>query len=205
MRIIFIAMNRKKFFNVRMITTTGILLAIEIIVQILGNYIIIPGGFANLNFSLIIITMGAILYGPVVGGFLGLVSGLLTLFAPSTVSYFFSVSPVGTVLTCLLKTTLAGIIAGLLMKLFRKFNKETTGTIVVSLVVPTVNTGIFAIFCLLFFMQRLQEINPTNIAGALFLGMIGFNYIFELLTTSIVTPSLYKIMQDVSIKNREAR
>ena len=205
MRIIFIAMNKKKFFNVRMITTTGILLAIEIIVQILGNYIIIPGGFANLNFSLIIITMGAILYGPVVGGFLGLVSGLLTLFAPSTVSYFFSVSPVGTVLTCLLKTTLAGIIAGLLMKLFRKFNKETTGTIVVSLVVPTVNTGIFAIFCLLFFMQRLQEINPTNIAGALFLGMIGFNYIFELLTTSIVTPSLYKIMQDVSIKNREAR
>lgn len=198
-------MNKKRFFNTKMITTTGILLAIEIIIQLLGNYIVIPGGFANLNFSLIIITIGAILYGPVVGGFLGLVSGVLTLFSPSTISFFFSVSPVGTVLTCLLKTTLAGVVAGLLMILFRKLNKETLGTIVVSVVVPTINTGVFAIFCLLFFMDILKGINPTNIAGALFLSLIGFNYIFEVLTTVIISPSLYKIMNHVSIYNRENR
>ncbi len=201
--IIVIAMSERKFFNVRMITTTGILLAIEILVQILGNYIVIPGGFANLNFSLIIISIGAILYGPVVGGFLGLVSGVLTLFSPSTMSFFFSVSPVGTVLTCLLKTAVAGVAAGFLMKLFRKFDKELAGTIVVSILVPTINTGLFAIFCLLFFMDILKGINPTNIAGALFISLIGFNYIFEVLTTVIITPSLYKIMQHVSIYNRE--
>ena len=50
-------MEKKRFFNTRMIATTGILLAIEIILQILGNYIVIPGGFASLNFSLIIITL----------------------------------------------------------------------------------------------------------------------------------------------------
>lgn len=196
-------MSERKFFNVRMITTTGILLAIEILVQILGNYIVIPGGFANLNFSLIIISIGAILYGPVVGGFLGLVSGVLTLFSPSTMSFFLSVSPVGTVLTCLLKTTVAGVAAGFLMKLFRKFDKELVGTIVVSILVPTINTGLFAIFCLFFFMDILKGINPTNIAGALFISLIGFNYIFEVLTTVIITPSLYKIMQHVSIYNRE--
>ena len=196
-------MEKKRFFNTRMIATVGILLTIEILLQVLGNFVVIPGGFASLNFSLIIIALGAILYGPVIGGFLGFVSGLLTIFAPSTLSYFYSVSPIGTILTCLLKTTLAGIVAGLVMLIFKKHDKTLAGSIIVSIIVPTVNTGIFAIFCLLFFMDRLSEINPTNIASALFLTLIGFNYIFEVLVTTIVTPSLLKIMEHVSINNRE--
>lgn len=196
-------MNSQRYFNTRKIATTGILLATEILLQVLGNYIVIPGGFASLNFSLIVISFGAILYGPVIGGFLGLVSGIMTIFAPMTMSYFYSISPVGTIVTCLLKTTLAGVVAGLLMMFFKKINKKTIGSIVVSILVPTINTGIFAIFCLAFFMERLSEINPNNIASALFLGMIGFNYIFEVLTTSIITPSLLKIMEHVSIHHEE--
>ena len=194
-------MEKKRFFNTKMIATTGVLLAIEIVLQLIGNYIIIPGGFANLNFSLIIIALGAILYGPVVGGFLGLVSGVMTLFSPSTISFFFSVSPIGTVLACILKTTLAGIIAGLLMELFKK-KHETVGIILVSILIPVINTGVFAIFCLLFFMDILKGINPTNIASALFISLIGFNFVFEVLTTAIIAPSLYKVMQHVSIYNR---
>lgn len=196
-------MERKRFFNTRMIATTGILLAIEILLQVLGNYIVIPGGFASLNFSLIIITLGAILYGPFIGGFLGLISGLMTLFAPTTMSYFFSVSPAGTVIACLAKTMIAGIVAGLVMIPFKKKEKITSGAITVSILVPTINTGLFAIFCLCFFMQRLTEINPENIASALFLGLIGFNYIFEILTTTIITPSLLKIMEHVSTNKND--
>lgn len=195
-------MEKKKFFNTKMIATTGILLAIEIVLQIVGNYIVIPGGFANLNFSLIIIALGAIMYGPIVGGFLGLVSGALTLFAPSTISYFFSVSPIGTVLTCLLKTTLAGVAAGFIAKALKKKN-DTLGSILASIAVPVINTGIFALFCILFFKARLVEINNNNIAEALFLGMIGFNFIIEIIITSIVVPSLYKIVLHVDAHNRE--
>lgn len=195
-------MEKRRFFNTKMITTTAILLAIEIVLQIIGNYVFI-GSFTNLNFSLIIIAIGAILYGPVVGGFLGFVSGILTIFAPNTLDYFMSVSPVGTILACLLKTTIAGVVAGFLMIFFRKINKETLGTIIVSILVPVINTGIFAVFCLLFFMKRLEQLNPNNIAAALFLGMIGFNFIFEVLTTSIISPSLYKVVLHDSIKNRE--
>lgn len=195
-------MDKKRRFNTRMIATTGILTAIEILLQVIGNYIA-PGGFTSLNFSLIIITLGAMMYGPVVGGFLGLVSGTMTILAPSTLSYFYSVSPFGTILTCLLKTTLAGVIAGLVMMIFKKYNKKTAGSIVASILVPIVNTGIFAIFCLVFFMGRLSEINPTNIASALFLGMIGVNFIFEILTTAIVSPSLLKITEQVSTKKEE--
>ena len=195
-------MEKRKFFNTKMIATTGILLAIEIVLQILGNYIVIPGGFANLNFSLIIIALGAIMYGPIVGGFLGFVSGTLTLFAPSTISYFFSVSPVGTVLACLLKTTLAGVVAGFIANALKK-NHDTLGSILASIAVPVINTGIFALFCILFFKSRLVEINSNNIAAALFLGMIGFNFIIEIIITLIVVPSLYKIVLHVDTYNRE--
>ena len=202
MRIIDTAMEKRKFFNTRMIATTGILLAIEIVLQVLGNYIVIPGGFANLNFSLIIIALGAMMYGPIVGGFLGLVSGALTLFAPSTISYFFSISPLGTILTCLLKTTLAGVVAGFVANALKKKN-DTLASILVSIIVPLINTGIFSLFCVLFFKSRLQEINPNNITAALFLGMIGFNFIIEIIITLIVVPSLYKIVLHVDTYKRE--
>lgn len=195
-------MEKRRFFNTRMIATVGVLTAIEIVLQVIGNYVV-PGGFTSLNFSLIIISLGAILYGPVVGGFLGFVSGTMTILAPSTLSYFYSISPLGTILTCLLKTTLAGVLAGLIMMIFKKYDKKTAGSIVASILVPIINTGVFAIFCLVFFMDRLTEINPNNIASALFLGMIGFNFIFEILTTSIVTPSLTKIMEHVSTNKED--
>lgn len=201
-RIIDTAMEKKKFFNTKMIATTGILLAIEIVLQVLGNYIVIPGGFANLNFSLIIIALGAMMYGPIVGGFLGLVSGVLTLFSPSTISYFFSVSPAGTILACLLKTTLAGVVAGFVANALKK-NHDTLASILVSIIIPLINTGIFSIFCILFFKSRLQEINPNNISAALFLGMIGFNFIIEIIITLIVAPSLYKIVLHVDTYKRE--
>ena len=195
-------MEKRRFFNTKMIATTGILLAVEIVLQVLGNYIVIPGGFANLNFSLIIIALGAMMYGPIVGGFLGFVSGVLTLFAPSTISYFFSVSPLGTILTCLLKTTIAGIVAGFIAKALKNKN-DILGSILASIAVPVVNTGIFTIFCMLFFKSRLQEINSNNIAAALFLGMIGFNFIIEIIITLIVVPSLYKIVLHVDTYKRE--
>ena len=83
-------MKQRRFFNTRMIATKGILTAIEILLQVIGNYLA-PGGFTSLNFSLIIIALGAIMYGPVIGGFLGFVSGIMTVFAPSTLYYFYSI------------------------------------------------------------------------------------------------------------------
>ena len=186
-------MEKKKFFNTKMIATTGILLGVEIVLQLVGNYVVIPGGFANLNFSLIIITLGAILYGPLVGGFLGLVSGALTLFSPSTISYFFAVSPIGTILACLIKTTVAGVVAGFIFKALKNKN-DLAGSILASIAAPILNTGIFAIFCVIFFKQRLLEINPDSLAAALFLGMIGVNFIFEIIINVIVVPSLYKVV-----------
>lgn len=190
-------MEKKKFFNTKMIAATGIMLAVEIVLQVIGNYIVISGGSPNLNFSLIIITLGAILYGPVVGGFLGLVSGALTLFSPSTISYFFAVSPLGTILTCLLKTTLAGVVAGFIANALKNKN-DLLGSILCSIATPVINTGVFAIFCLVFFKQRLLDINPSSVSAALFLGLIGANFIFEIIINIVVVPSFYKIVLQVN-------
>ena len=195
-------MDKKRHFNTRMIATTGMLLALEIVLQIIGNYVVIPGGFANLNFSLIFIALGAILYGPIVGGLLGLVSGILSLFSPSTMSVFFSISPAGTILACLLKTTVAGVVAGIISKLLKK-NHDLLSSILASIVVPILNTGIFALFTIIFFKPLLAGINPDSMAAALFLGLIGFNFIFEVIVTVIVAPSLYKILLQVNSKNKE--
>lgn len=180
-----------------MIATTGILTGIEIVLQIIGNYI--NPGFANINLSLIPIAIGAILYGPIVGGFLGLVCGVMVIISPSTMQFFMPVNPVATIMVCLLKTTAAGVIAGLVMKLFKE-DKKIYGAILVSILVPVINTGIFALFAVLFFKEILKgmvDSSPTiyaNIGAALFIGMIGINFILEVISSVILTPSLYKII-----------
>lgn len=192
--------EKKKFFTTKMIATTGILTGILIVLQVIGNYI--NPAFANINLSLVPIALGAILYGPVVGGFLGLVCGIMVLISPSTISYFFSVNPAATVITCLFKTTLAGIGAGFAYKLIYKKN-DIVASIVASIIVPIVNTGIFCVMCWFFFSSRLGEINPNNLVAALFLGMVGVNFIFEIISTVILTPSLYKIIQHTSLISKE--
>ena len=192
-------MEKRKFFTTKMIASTGILLGVEIVLQIIGNYI--QPGFANINLSLIPICLGAILYGPIVGGFLGLVCGVMVLVSPSTISVFFAVSPIGTILACLLKTTLAGIAAGFIFKAFKKKN-TLVGSILVSISVPAINTGVFAIFTAIFFTPILDDMVASgtfsNVALALFLGMIGLNFILEIVSTTILTPSLYKIIEHQS-------
>ena len=133
-------MAKVQRINSRMIASTGILLAIEILLQLLS--ILIPGTI-NVNLSLIPIAFGAILYGPLVGGFLGFASGVVILCSPNTLSVFMSINPLATVFTCLTKTLIAGIVAGFVMKLFKK-NNDLVGAVLSSILVPLLNTAIFA-------------------------------------------------------------
>ena len=191
-------MEKRKYFTTRMIATTGILVAIEIVLQVIGNYI--NPGFANINLSLVPIAIGAVLYGPVVGGFLGLICGVMVLVSPSTMQFFMPVSPVGTILACILKTTLAGVVAGFVAKLFKQ-EKKVYGAIIASILVPIINTGIFAIFAVLFFKPILEGMviaSPelyADIVIALIAGLIGINFVLEIISTTILTPSLYKIIE----------
>ena len=93
-----------KKFKTREIVITGLLLALELILQILGNYMQV--GPANINLSLIPVILAAVLAGPISGAILGFFNGVITFFSPSTIALFMPVSLLGTVITVMLKVTL---------------------------------------------------------------------------------------------------
>ena len=185
-------MEKKRLFNTKMIVGTALLVAVEIVLQLLS--MILPTA-VNLNLALVVITIGAMMYGPLVGGFLGFVNGAVILLSPNTVTVFMSISPVGTILVCLLKTTLAGLIAGFLFKWISKKN-DATASVVASVVVPVINTLIFAVFTYFFFLNDLGLEN----FGQIFTILIGINFIFEIVTNTVISPMLYQILKRVVVK-----
>ena len=196
--------NTAKLFTVKKITISGLLLALEIVFQFIGNYVAF--GPVSINLSLIPIAVGAILYGPLVGGFLGFFNGLLVILAPATISIFMSISVWGTLLTCLLKCTIAGVVAGLVYKLFKKH--KIVGGIISSLLVPIINTGLFCLSCLTIFSSFLNENvgSYDNIYVFLLLGVVGWNFIFEISVTGILSVPLSKfiVVIDNNIQRRNA-
>ena len=185
-------MNKR--ITTQQIVGTGLLLALEIIFQIIGNYLQI--GPVNINLSLVTVVLGAVLYGPLSGAVLGFFNGLIVLLSPSTIAIFMPISPIGTVIACLLKCTIAGLVAGLLFKLFKNKN-NLIGLIIASLLVPIINTGIFSIVCLLFFRPFLEsgvsEAFP-NIGAFLIFGVIGINFIVEIISTAVICIPLGMIL-----------
>ena len=183
-----------KVDSVRKITGVAILLAIEIVLQTIGNYISL--GPVSINLSLIPIALGAILYGPIAGAFLGFGNGLFVLLAPST-SAFLSYSVLGTIVTCLLKCTIAGLVAGLVYKLIEKKN-ALVAAIVASLLVPVINTGLFVLSVFTIFFGLFSEaVGNENMVKFVFLTMIGWNFIFEFGITAVLTPTIARIIKIV--------
>ena len=180
-------MNKR--ITTQQIVGTGLLLALEIIFQIIGNYLQI--GPVNINLSLVTVVLAAVLYGPLSGAVLGFFNGLIVLLSPSTLAIFMPISPIGTVIACLLKCTIAGLVAGLLFKLFKNKN-NLIGLIIASILVPVINTGIFSAVCLLFFRPFLESgVSETfpNIGAFLIFGVIGINFIVEIISTvALSTP-----------------
>ena len=185
-------MNKR--ITTQQIVGTGLLLALEIIFQIIGNYL--QFGPVNINLSLVAIVLAAVLYGPLSGAILGFFNGIIVLFSPSTIALFMPISPIGTVLACLLKCTLAGLIAGFVFKLFKDKN-NIVGLILVSILVPVINTGIFSLLCLLFFRPFLEsgvsEAYP-NIGAFLIFGVIGINFLIEIVSTTVVSTPVGAIL-----------
>ena len=177
--------------QVRRITGVAVLLAIEIVLQAMGNYI--TPSVVSINLSLIPIALGAILYGPFAGALLGLGNGLVVLLSPSTEA-FLSYSLFGTIVTCLLKCTIAGFLSGLFYKLIAK-KSPLVGAIVASLIVPIVNTGLFVLAVFTIFFGLFQPKGSTDeIMKYVFLVMIGWNFVIEFSITAILSPTIVRVI-----------
>ena len=168
------------------------------LVAILQLFIYIPIGKFTITFALIPIVVAAIIYGPKGGAFCGLVMGIVVLFTNAV--DFLSINPVATVFACILKSSIAGILAGYIYKWIKN---KTVGCYVASISAPIINSGIFALFCFLFFIKDIAE--WANGAGVgvvyfVFVGMIGINFLIELGVSIILAPAVVKIVEILKTK-----
>ena len=184
--------------SVKKITGVAVLLAIEVVLQIIGNHVAL--GPITLNLALIPIALGAIMYGPFVGALLGVANGVVVLLGPGTQALFFSNAPVGTVFTCLLKCTIAGFVSGLVYKLISKKN-EFVAVVIASLLVPIINTGLFVLACMTIILkaveaaQKIYKASDMNYYRFLFLIFIGWNFVFEFGITAFLSPTINRIIK----------
>ena len=184
--------------RVKKLVGLATLTALVVGLQFLSNYV--SFGSISITLALIPIAMGAILYGPLAGLFLGAVMGAIVIAAPSTQAVFMPVNPAATIILCLLKTAIAGLVSGLLFKLFAFIAKKqndvkkkkilfAAGVIVAALVVPVINTGLFIVGASIFFMDLFG--NFITIIDA----VITTNFLVEFLVSAILSPALVTLIK----------
>ena len=156
----------------------------------------------TLNFSLIPIVLAGIFFGAYGGGLVGLVSGLVTFITtavmgrePST-AFLFQVSPVILTIVCIGKTTLAGVVAGILYRAIGKKN-ELIASYVAALTVAVVNTGIYLLGMVIMKNDVASFLGTEATAGVVFVtvfGLIWLNFVLEIVVNLLIAPALYRIV-----------
>ncbi len=175
--------------------------ALVIVLQLLGSFI--RFGMFSVSLVLVPIIIGAAICGTKIGTWLGFVFGVAVLLSGDAAS-FLAISVPGTVITVLLKGTLCGLAAGAVYNLLSKRNRYLA-ILSAAIVCPIVNTGIFLLGCVLFFLETVAgwgaALGFSNAAEYMFLGLAGGNFIFELLTNLILTPVIVTILRSVKKLN----
>ena len=198
-----------KRLDTRSLTGMALLTAVVVILQLLGAFV--RFGPFSISLVLIPIVVGAALYGVWAGAWLGFVFGMVVLFQPDT-GVFLTISPLGTILVVLLKGALAGLCAGLVYKALSQRSKQAEApskdgkkrgvdpaVIAAAIVCPIVNTGIFLLGCLVFFLPTISEWAAAsgfkNVGTYMILGLVGGNFLFELLFNIVLSPVIVRMIR----------
>jgi len=193
--------SNPKSVNTHQLVLLAILSAIVAVLAYYGGFIKI-GGLASISLTLIPVVIGATLCGPVAGALLGGVAGVM-FFATPDAAYWLGLSIPGTIITVMVKGILSGLCAGLAFKLLEKFNRYLA-VVVSAIVCPVVNTGIFLLGSLVFFMDAVSSGaagEDVSIGMYLIVFFVGLNFVFELIANIAVSPAMVRIL-DITKKKR---
>lgn len=172
----------------------ALLTALVAVLAYLGGFIKI-GGLASISLTLIPVVLGSAMLGPVAGAWLGGVAGAI-FFATADAVFWFGLSIPGTIITVMVKGILSGYLAGLTYKLLEKRNRYLA-VIAAAVVCPIVNTGIFLIGCLIFFLDTVKAwavAENISVFAYLIIFFVGLNFVFELLLNIILSPTILRII-----------
>ncbi len=177
----------------RQLAGLAIFTAIVVVLQLLGTFI--RFGTFSVSLVLVPIVIGAALFGAKAGAWLGFVFGLVTLLDSGA---FLPISVFGTVVTCVVKGTAAGFCAGLTYRAIAH-NGETLATVVAAIICPVVNTGLFLIGCLIFFLPTISgwasAAGFENVGTYMIVGFVGLNFLFEVLVNVVLSPVIVRLIR----------
>ena len=189
--------STKKFTTEKMVLL-ALLTALVAMLAYFGGFIKI-GGLASISLTLIPVVLGAALLGPTSGAWLGGVAGA-TFFLTADAVFWLGLSIHGTIITVMVKGILSGLLAGYAYKLVERFNRYVA-VIVSAIVCPVVNTGIFLLGSLIFFIDTVSAgavVEGMSVGGYLIIFFVGLNFVFELLLNLLLTPALQRVIKTVA-------
>lgn len=191
-----------KFFSSKNVALLGILTALVIVLQLFGSAIPMFG--ITLNFSLIPIALAGILLGYLGGAIVGFVCGLVVFITTAVMGgeqltvNLFQTDPVILTTMCIGKTTVAGLVSGLLYKLISKRN-NLVAVSVGSIAIPVINTTIYVLGMLLMKDSLIAymgwDFNSTWLVFATIFSIIWLNFVLEMVITIIFTPLTYRVIR----------
>lgn len=185
----------RKTENTQKLVLLALFTAVVAVLSYFGGFIKI-GGLASISLTLIPVVLGAALLGPKAGAWLGAVSGAV-FFLTADAVFWLGLSVHGTIITVMVKGIVAGLLAGLTYKLLKGVNPYLA-VIVSAIVCPTVNTAIFLLGCLIFFVDTVTAgavAEGMSVGGYLIVFFVGLNFVFELLLNILVSPALFRIIK----------
>ena len=187
-------MQTTKKIQTEKLVLLSLFTALVAILAYFGGFIKI-GGLASISLTLIPVVLGAALCGPWAGAWLGGVSGVV-FFMTADAAFWMGLSIPGTIITVMVKGIAAGLVAGLVYKILEKKNRYVA-VIAAAIVCPVVNTGIFLLGCMIFFIDAVKDMaagEGMSIGAYLILFFVGLNFVFELLTNIILSPAIVKLL-----------
>lgn len=199
----------------------SIFTAIVIALQVFATFV--KFGPFSITLALTPIVVGAALYGPKAGAWLGGVFGAVVLvmcIAGVDIggAILWNVNPVLTAILCIVKGAAAGWISGLVYRALSKKNitwgtatnqaREDASEVQISkkgvawdvvaaaICSPIVNTGIFCLAMATLYRETLvQWAAGADLVYFVFIGLIGVNFLIELIVNVVLSPVIARIIK----------
>ena len=191
--------NGKQRGGTRKLTGLSIFTAIVVVLQVLCTFV--KFGPFSITLALAPIIIGAAVYGKNTGAYLGFVFGLVVLITGilgwdgGVVMLLMGENPIGCVLICLVKGAAAGWISGLVYEFFAR-KSEHMGVVVAGVVCPVINTGLFIVGMLVFFLSTLESwAGAQAMIFYVIFGLTGINFLVELGVNILLSSGITRIIK----------
>lgn len=188
--------NTRKKMSTKTLVLGAILTALVFVLQY-AAVMLRGAGFFTISLVLIPIVIGSATCGKGIGAWLGFVFGVAVLLSGDA-GPFLAVDAIGTVLVVLLKGIACGFFAGLVYGLLEKYNM-LLAVIIAAIICPLVNTGVFLLGCLVFFLDTIAAWAVSagysdNIAGYMIFVLVGVNFLIELSINLVLSPVVVRLL-----------